>query len=93
MLFRSSTLFGTITHLSSLNIFQLFVGPIYVPCVAFTLYIYFFPSTPSTQTHRTSEKKKKKKKKKKEKVKATNGQSLLSFHHPSLITQFSSLIT
>ena len=41
------TLFGTITHLSSLNIFQLFVGPILVPCVAFTFF-FFFPSTLSS---------------------------------------------
>ena len=40
---KHPTLFGTITHLSSLNIFQLFVGPIHVPCAAFTLFIYFFP--------------------------------------------------
>ena len=44
------TPFGTITHLSSLNIFQLFVGPILVPCAVFT-FLFFFPSTPST--HRT----------------------------------------
>ena len=72
-------LFGTITHLSSLNIFQLFVDPIHVPCSTFTLFIYFFPSTFSTQTHWTSKKnkedlktesvKRKKKKKKKEKKK------------------------
>ena len=34
---KHPTLFGTITHLSSLNIFQLFVGPIHIPCAAFTL--------------------------------------------------------
>ena len=42
--------FGTITHLSSLNIFQLLVSPIPVPCAAFFFFL-FFPSTPST--HRT----------------------------------------
>ena len=39
---KHPTPFGTITHLSSLNIFQLFMGPIHVPCVAFTLFIYLF---------------------------------------------------
>ena len=43
---KHPTLFGTITHLSSLNIFQLFVGPIHVPCAAFTLFIIFFLQLP-----------------------------------------------
>ena len=38
---KHPTPFGTITHLSLLNIFQLFVGPIHVPCAAFTF--FFFP--------------------------------------------------
>ena len=36
--------FGTITHLSSLNIFQLFVGPIHVPYAAFTFFFFSFNS-------------------------------------------------
>ena len=71
---KHPTLFGTITYLSSLNIFQLFVGPILVPCVAFTFFFFFLqPSVakftePSekkkiikikNQTHLTQEKKKK----------------------------------
>ena len=68
------TPFGTITHLSSLNIFQLFVGHIPVLCAAFTLFSFFFlqPLIPKltepsekknnnknkNQTHRTQKKKK-----------------------------------
>ena len=48
--------FGTITHLSSLNIFQLFVG--LIPITWCSFYFFFFPSTPNTQTHRTQWKKK-----------------------------------
>ena len=40
---KHPTLFGTITYLSSLNIFQLFVGPILVPCVAFTFFFFLQP--------------------------------------------------
>ena len=39
---KHPTPFGIITHLSSLNIFQLFVGFIHVPCASFTLFIYYF---------------------------------------------------
>ena len=38
---KTPTPFGTITHLSSLNIFQLFVDPIPVPCAAFTFFFFF----------------------------------------------------
>ena len=41
---KHPTLFGTITYLSLLNIFQLFVGPIHVPCAAFTLFFFSFNS-------------------------------------------------
>ena len=74
---KHPTPFGTITHLSSLNIFQLFVGHIPVLCAAFTLFSFFFlqPLIPKltepsekknnnknkNQTHRTQKKKKKKK--------------------------------
>ena len=34
--------FCTITHLSSLNIFQLFMGPIHVSCAAFTFFFFSF---------------------------------------------------
>ena len=73
--------FGTITHLSSLNIFQLLVSPIPVPCAAFFFFL-FFPSTPST--HRTQEKKGIKKKKE-SKVKRCGCGSL----HVCLITKMS----
>ena len=51
------TPFGTITHLSSLNIFQLFVGPIPVPCAAFT---FFFLQPPVPKLTESNEKKNKK---------------------------------
>ena len=51
--------FGTITHLSSLNIFQLFVGPIPVSCAAFTFFFFLQPPVPKLTE--PSEKKKKKK--------------------------------
>ena len=57
------TLFGTITHLSSLNIFQLFVGPIHVPCAAFTLFIFFLQLPVPKLTELVKKKKEKKKKK------------------------------
>ena len=82
---KHPTLFGTITHLSSLNIFQLFVGPIHVPCAAFTLFIYFFsfnfqyPNSMKTESVKKKEKReeeetqqperRKEKKKKKDKKK------------------------
>ena len=50
-------LFGIITHLSSLNIFQLFVGPILVPCVAFTFFFFFLQPSIAKFTE-PSEKKK-----------------------------------
>ena len=88
------TPFDIVTYLSSLNIFQLFVGPIPVPCAAFTFF-FFFPSTPSTQINQIQwEKKKKKeegriedrtseKKKKESKVKRCSCGSL----HVCLITK------
>ena len=58
------TPFGTITHLSSLNIFQLFVGPIPVPCAAFTFFSFFFSlQPPIPKLTKPSEKKKEKEKK------------------------------
>ena len=55
------TLFDTITHLSLLNIFQLFVGPIPVPCAAFTFLSFFPLQPPVPKLTEPSEKKKKKK--------------------------------
>ena len=61
---KHSTPFGTITHLSSLNIFQLFVGPIPVPCAAFTFFSFFFSlQPPIPKLTKPSEKKKEKEKK------------------------------
>ena len=50
-------LFGTITHLSSLNIFQLFVGPILLHCVVFTFF-FFSLQPPIVKFTEPSEKKK-----------------------------------
>ena len=61
---KHSIPFGTITHLSSLNIFQLFVGPIPVPCAAFTFFSFFFSlQPPIPKLTKPSEKKKEKEKK------------------------------
>ena len=60
---KHPTLFGTITHLSSLNIFQLFVGPIHVPCAAFTLFFFFLQLPVPKLTELVKKKKEKKKKK------------------------------
>ena len=59
---KHPTLFGTITHLSSLNIFQLFVGLILVPRVAFTSFFFFFLQPSVAKFTEPSEKKKLKKK-------------------------------
>ena len=79
---KHPTPFGTITHLSSLNIFQLFVGPIPVPCATFTFFLSFFLQPLVPKLTESSEKKikikiktkltkprKKRKKKKKEELK------------------------
>ena len=54
------TPFDTVTYLSSLNIFQLFVGPIPVPCAAFTFF-FFYLKPPVPKFIKSSGKKKKKK--------------------------------
>ena len=50
----------SVWHYHSFVITQYFstiCGPHSCTCAAFTLFIYFFPSTSNTQTHRTSKKK------------------------------------
>ena len=65
--FKHPTPFGTLTHLSSLNISQLFVGPIPVSYVAFTF--FFFLKPPIPKLTKPNEKKKERKELKTEPVK------------------------
>ena len=61
---KHPTPFDTVTHLSSLNIFQLFVGPIPVPCAAFTFFSFFFSlQPPIPKLTKPSEEEEEKKKK------------------------------